>query len=86
MVPLKQMVSIKDCKSVQGIVIEQSFTTDDDTRSLVSKTWGSKGFTMIRIDELEELDTVVGLFGTTLCDDVGGPPCVAVIVGIIVSN
>ncbi|MBB6229030.1 hypothetical protein [Polymorphobacter multimanifer] len=41
---------------------------------------------MIRIDELEELDTVVGLFGTTLCDDVGGPPCVAVIVGIIVSN
>ncbi len=41
---------------------------------------------MIRIDELEELDTVVHLFGSTVCDDVGGPPCVAVIVGIIIAD
>lgn len=41
---------------------------------------------MIRIDELEELDTVIGLFGSTLCEDVGGPPCVVVIIGIIIGT
>lgn len=36
--------------------------------------------------DLPDLETLVGLYGHTERDELGGPPCLAVIAGIIVGN